>query len=292
MRWVKEVFLNFKRSGFMSLISIGTIVITITMLGGYYMMREAISHFTDRLQNKVEIVVFLNDGLDQAKIQNMITEVKAMPEISEAKFVSKGDAYQEFVADREMKGILDSYGSNPLPDSVVLKLKNYERTSIMNIKNYFSEKEGVDEVQYGGEEIENLLNVINVIKLIAEVAGIIFIIASLLVVSNIINLTVYARRQDIYVFRMVGATESYIRMPFITEGIIHGLIGGVIGWTVLYAVINIVLIEIKKDTGVDLSNFYLLQPAFLSVKMLAASALAGTALGFLGSLLSQGRSFK
>jgi cell division transport system permease protein len=292
LRWLKEVFLNFKRSGFMSLISIGTIVITITMLGGYYMMREAINRFMDRLQNKVEIVVFLKDGFEQGKIDNLITEVKGMPEVSEIRFVSKGDAYQEFVKDVEMKAVLDSYGSNPLPDSIILKLKAYTKPGIARIKDYFREKEGVDEVQYGGEEIENMLNVINVVKLIAAVAGLIFAIASLLVVSNIINLTVYARRQDIYVFRMVGATESYIRMPFITEGIIHGLIGGLVGWGVLYAVITILVSEIRKETGMDLTHFYLLKPYFLSIKFPAACAAAGGALGLLGSLMSQGRSFQ
>jgi cell division transport system permease protein len=292
MRWLKEVFLNFKRSGFMSLISIGTIVITITMLGGYYLMREALNHFMDRLQNKVEVVVFLNEGIPQDKTDNLIAEAKTQAGVAEVKFVSKGDAYQEFVQDKEMKAVLDSYGSNPLPDSIVLKLTSYTKAGIAKISSYFKEKEGVDEVQYGGEEIENLLNIVNVVKLIAAIAGVIFAIASLLVVSNIINLTIYARRQDIYVFRMVGATESYIRMPFIAEGLIHGVMGGIIGWGVLYAVINILVIEIKKETGIDLAYFYLLRPEFLSVKLLLACAVSGTTLGFLGSLLSQGRSFK
>jgi cell division transport system permease protein len=292
LRWLKEVFLNFKRSGFMSLISIGTIVITITMLGGYYLMREAINHFMDRLQNKVEVVVFLNDGIEQGKIDNLIAEARTQPGVAAVNFVSKGDAYQEFAKDSEMRSVLDSYGSNPLPDSIVLKLTNYTKAGIAKITSYFKEKEGVDEVQYGGEEIENLLNVVNVVKLIAAIAGLIFAIASLLVVSNIINLTIYARRQDIYVFRMVGATESYIRMPFIAEGAVHGLLGGITGWLVLYAVINILVMEIKKETGIDLAFFYLLKPEFLSVKMLLACAASGTTLGFLGSLLSQGRSFK
>src|SRR5512138_1757763 len=134
----------------MTLISIGTIVITITMLGGYYMMRETINHFMDRLQNKVEVVVFLNDGFEQGKIDNLISEAKTLPEISEVRFVSKGDAYQEFVKDAEMKAVLDSYGGNPLPDSIVLKLKTYTKADISRITAYFKEKEGVEEVQYGG----------------------------------------------------------------------------------------------------------------------------------------------
>lgn len=276
----------------MSLISIGTIVITITMLGGYYMMREAVNHFMDRLQNKVEIVVFLNDGLGQDKIDNMITEAKGLSGVAEVRFVSKGDAYQEFVKDPEMKTILDSFGGNPFPDSVVLKLTKYTKEGLDRVQSFFKEKEGVEDVQYGGKEIDNLLNIVNVVRLIAAVAGIIFIIASLLVVANIINLTVYARRQDIYVFRMVGATEAYIRMPFITEGVIHGFLGGLIGWAVLYVVINIIIVEVKKETGMDLSTFYLLKPYFLSIKFLAACILSGTLLGFAGSLMSQGEVFK
>lgn len=289
MRAIREVFVNFKRSGFLSLISIGTIIITITVLGGYYLINETIKHFVDKLQNKVEIIVFLEDDISKDKIDNLITEIKGFPEITDVIFVSKMDAYQEFAKDKEMKQILDSFEGNPLPDSIKIRLKNYTRQNIERFTKFFDNKKGVLEVQYGGKDIENFLNIINVIKLITAVAGIIFIVASILVVSGIVNLTIYARRQDIYVFRMAGATESYIRMPFIMEGIIHGIIGGALGWVVIYIIIKILSMQIQKEIGINLLSFYLFKPDFFSIKFLIGCIASGAILGLIGSLLSQGR---
>ena len=190
MRWLKEVFLNFKRSGFMSAISIGTIVITIIMLGGYYILTEGLGNFVERIENKLEIVAFLKDSTPDDSVENMITEAKAMGNVSSVKFISKEDAYQDFIKDDEMRAIMSSFEKNPLPDSIIIKLKEYTGEDIDYVVNFFRDKDGVEEVQYGGGQIENLINIINVVKTIAAAAGIIFIIASVLVVSNIIKLTI------------------------------------------------------------------------------------------------------
>ncbi|MCX7698742.1 MAG: ABC transporter permease [Candidatus Goldbacteria bacterium] len=289
MRVIREVFINFKRSGFLSLISIGTIIVTITVLAGYYLISETVNHFMNELQNKVEIVVFLNDNISKDKIDNIITEIKEFPEISEVFFISKLDAYQEFAKDKEMKQILDSFEGNPFPDSIKIKLKDYTKQNIEKLTTFLNNKEGVLEVQYGGKDIEDFLNIINVIKLITAVAGVIFIIASILVVSSIINLTIYARRHDIYVFRMVGATDLYIRLPFIMEGLIHGIIGGLFGWVVIYIIIKILSLQIQKEIGINLLNFYIFRPEFFTVRFLIGCIVSGALLGFIGSLLSQGR---
>ena len=292
MRWLREVFLNFKRSGFMSLISMGTIILAVTALGGYYIINESISYTVKRVQQKVEVVVFLHDGLSKEKIDNIITEAQTALVVKEIKFASKEDAYNEFLKDRDMADIMKTFDGNPLPDSINVKLNEYSKENINKIVKFFDSKEGVEDIQYGGSEIENLINIINVIKMIAGAAGVIFIVSALLVVSNIIKLTVYARRQDIYIFRMIGASESFIRMPFIAEGIVHGFIGGLTGWGLLYAVINILITQIRKETGIDLSEFYLFAPVFFNVKFMLASIAAGTLLGLTGAILAQGRLFR
>lgn len=292
MRWLREVFLNFRRSGFMSLISIGTIILAVTALGGYYLINESIGYAVKKVQQKVEVVVFLHDGLEREKIDNIITEAKATLSVQEIDFTSKEDAYTEFLKDPDIAGIMKTFDGNPLPDSINVKLREYSKGNINAIVKFFDSKEGVEDIQYGGSEIENLINIINVIKMIAGVAGIIFIISALLVVSNIIKLTVYARRQDIYIFRMIGASESFIRMPFIMEGIIHGFLGGLTGWGLLYAVVNILITQIRRETGIDLSEFYLFSPDFFNIKFMLASIGAGTMLGLTGALFAQGRHFR
>jgi len=289
---LKEIWLNLKKSGFMSLISIGTIIMAIVTLGGYYLINSGVNYFVDHIENRVEIVVFLKDTCEKGKCDNIITELESMPEVASAKFVSKEEAYQDYSKDEEIKKILQSLGSNPLPDTIVVKLNKYTSKSINDIVKLISSKEGVEDVQYGEKEIENLINIINVVKIITFVVGLIFVLSALLVVSNIIRLTIYARREDIYVFQMVGADDNFIRAPFIMEGILQGFIGGILGWAVLYIIINVLLMQIKKDTGIDLSKFYLFTPYFFSFKFMIILVAAGMGLGFIGSLLSPWRTLK
>jgi cell division transport system permease protein len=292
MRWVKEVFLNFKRSGFMSLISIGTIILTVITLGGYFITSEGLNYTITKIQQKVEIVAFLKDGLDKSAVDGLLNDAKNMAGVEDAKIVSKDEAYQEFIQDKEMQQIMKGFDGNPLPDSLVIKLKEYTRNNINAIVRFLDSKDGIEDIQYGGGEIENLINIMNVVKMILGAAGIIFLISSLLVVSNIIKLTIYARRQDIYVLRMIGASQGFIRMPFILEGIIHGLVGAVIGWGLMYAVISVLITEIHKETGVDLSTFYLFTPEYFNVRFMFSMLATGTGLGFIGAVLSQGRLFR
>ncbi len=276
----------------MSIISIGTITITIAMLGGYLMIHESVDYFTEKITDKVEISVFIKDGTDKVKIDNIVSDAVELQNIKEIKYKSKEEAFREFTEDPEMKSVLEAFEANPLPDSIIVRLDEYTRESMNEAAEFFMAKEGVEDVQFGAEEIENLINIINVVKLIAMSAGIIFIIASILVVSNIIKLTVYNRRQDIYVFKMIGASSSFIRMPFIAEGLIHGFLGGVLGWAVIYGVANLLIIEVRKETGIDMSGLYFLGPEYLKLRFLVYAAGAGTLLGFLGSVFSQGRTFK
>jgi cell division transport system permease protein len=292
MRWLKEVLMNLRRSRFMSLISIGTIVLTVITLGGYFIISEGLNYTINKIQQKVEIVAFLKDGLNQTAVDSILNDVKGFAGIEDVKIVSKDQAYQDFMQDPEMQHIMKGFDGNPLPDSVVIKLKDYTRENINKTVRYLDTKEGIEDIQYGGGEIENLINIMNAVKMILGIAGMIFLISSILVVSNIIKLTIYARRQDIYVFKMVGASQSYIRMPFIMEGIIHGLIGGAIGWVLIYAVVNVMINEIRKQTGVDLSTFYLFTPEYFNVKFMLSMLGAGTGLGFIGALFSQGRLFR
>jgi len=292
MRWLKEVFLNFKRSDFMSLVSVGTIALAILALGGYYLINQTLNYIITKVEQKVEVVVFLHDGFDPQKAQQMVSDAKQIDGVDDVMFVSKADAYNNFIKDPDMHDIMKSFDGNPLPDSITVKLRDYTKETLAGVVKFFNAREGVEDIQYGGAEIESLIKIVSAIKLIVGIAGIIFAVAALLVVSNIIRLTVYARRQDIYIFRMIGASESFIRVPFIIEGIIHGFLGGFIGWGLLYTIVNVLINEIRKQTGMDFSGFYLFTPDYFNVRFMLSSIAAGSGLGLFGALFSQGRFFK
>ncbi|HNZ29475.1 MAG TPA: permease-like cell division protein FtsX, partial [Candidatus Goldiibacteriota bacterium] len=99
MRLFREVVLNFKRSGFMSFVSIGTIILAVTMLGGFYIMHTVVNFAADRMQNRVEAVVFIKDGASAEEIKLLGDEITALSGVKEARYISKDDAYQDFAKD-------------------------------------------------------------------------------------------------------------------------------------------------------------------------------------------------
>ncbi len=292
MRILKEVFLNFKRSGFMGFISIGTISITIAMLGGYYVIKSSVDKLITDFTSNVKIQVFLLPESARDEKERVMEVLKSYPFVKSSELITKEEALASYEKDADMMQIIKSFGENPLPDSISITLHDYSVQNIKTITDAISGLPGVEEVVYGGDDINNLLNIARVIRMIAGIAGLIFAIASVMVVMNIIKLTMYNRRQDIYVFRMVGAGSMYIRMPFIMEGIIYGFIGGLIGWAALYTVAKIILLQIKKETGINLSEFVVFDESFLTAHLLFLSASAGTVLGLAGALFSQWRMFK
>jgi len=292
MRILREVFLNFRRSGFMSLISIGTIAITIAMLGGYYVIKQSVDRLITDFTGNIRIQAFMLPDSTAEQKDGVLNILKSYPYVKESIMITKEEALKTYEADADMSQIIKSFGDNPLPDSISITLSDYSAANIKAVTDAVSGLPGVEEVVYGGDDVNNLLNIARVIRMIAGIAGLVFAVASVMVVMNIIKLTIYNRRQDIYVFKMVGAGPMFIRMPFIMEGIIYGFAGGIAGWAALYTVVRIILLQVKKETGVDLSAFAVFDENFLTARLLIMSAFSGTFLGFVGALFSQGRIFR
>ena len=278
----KETFYSLFRNKFMAVASVLTVTLSMFILGVFLCAVLNIYHMATYLENQVEMTVYLKDGLNTDQVMAVGKKLKALPDLKEIKFTNKDQAMAEFKQRLgDQQGILDAINGNPLPSSYSTSFST--PASLKNAVNIVTKYQEVDSVQYGQDIIEQLYKVAQVIR----IGGIILIVflagAELFIISNTIRLTVFARRREIQIMKYVGATNGFIRWPFIFEGMIIGFLGSGIAAFILWEGYKVVLMEMTQ-AGLVFIPMIALWPfiGYITVMLLAA----GIIIGILGSTIS------
>ncbi len=184
--------------------------------------------------------------------------------------------------------MLEGVEGNPLPASFEIQLEPEYRSpeGIEAVVDELGKLKWVDDLQYGGEWVEKFSAFVNFMELTALLIGLFLAAATLFIISNTVRLTVYARKDEIEVMRLVGASELYVKTPFFIEGMVAGFVGGVVAFVMLIAVRLLLSIYIPPYFGFVLDN------PFSSLSLLIALIFAGIVIGGTGSLVSLGRFLK
>ncbi|MCP2520908.1 permease-like cell division protein FtsX [Candidatus Aminicenantes bacterium AC-335-A11] len=207
-------------------------------------------------------------------------------------FISKEEALARFERDfPQLEGIVRDLKENPFPASyeIVFKKGIDSPYAITSFLEEMKELEGIEEIQFNREWLEKLIGISRIIRAIGFFLGGILILASFFIISNVININVYARQNEIEIFHLIGATNSFIKIPFIIEGIMLGLFGGIFSLFLLFVSI--------KSFPVYLGNSYsFIKPfivfSFLSIKYCIGLLIGGGIIGLIGSLSSVGKFLK
>lgn len=278
----KETFYSLFRNKFMAVASALTVTLSMFILGVFLCAVLNINHMATYLENQVEMTVYLKDGLNTEQVMAVGKKLKALPDLKEIKFTNKDQAMAEFKQRLgDQQGILDAINGNPLPSSYSTSFAT--PASLKNAVSIVTQYPEVDSVQYGQDIIEQLYKVAQVIR----IGGIILIVflagAELFIISNTIRLTVFARRREIQIMKYVGATNGFIRWPFIFEGMIIGFIGSGLSAFILWEGYKVVLMEMAQ-AGLVFIPMIPLWPfiGYMTVMLLAA----GIIIGILGSTIS------
>lgn len=278
----KETFYSLFRNKFMAVASVLTVTLSMFILGVFLCAVLNINHMATYLENQVEMTVYLKDGLNTDQVMAVGKKLKSLPDLKEIKFTNKDQAMAEFKQRLgDQQGILDAINGNPLPSSYSTSFST--PASLKNAVNIVTKYQEVDSVQYGQDIIEQLYKVAQVIR----IGGIILIVflagAELFIISNTIRLTVFARRREIQIMKYVGATNGFIRWPFIFEGMIIGFLGSGIAAFILWEGYKVVLMEMAQ-AGLVFIPMIALWPfiGYITVMLLAA----GIIIGILGSTIS------
>ena len=277
-----ETFRSLFRNRFMAIASVLTVTLSMFILGGFLSAVLNINHMASYLENQVEMTVYLKDGLTTDQVMGIGKYLKAQHGMKEIKFTNKDQAMKDFRERMgDQQGLLDAINGNPLPASYQMSFQTPEQ--LKTAAEVVAKYQGVETVQYGKDIIEQLYKVAQVIRL----SGIVLIIflagAELFIISNTIRLTVFARRREIQIMKYVGASNGFIRWPFLFEGMVIGFLGSGFASFILWEGYKTVVSEMAA-AGLVFIPMIPLWP-FMGYTTLIILA-AGIVIGVMGSAIS------
>lgn len=286
--FIKEVYTSFKRNIWMTLASIFTVVLSLFILGFFSIVILNLNKMADTLESQVQISVYLKDDLSQEEIDETKETLSKIEGLEDIKFTTREEAMENFkerLGDQQF--LLDALDdTNPLPDSFSLTVTSTQQ--VKTIADTAAALDSVESASYSQDIINHLFNLTHLIRLIGIALIILLTGAAIFIISNTIRLTVFARRKEIAIMKYVGATDWFIRWPFLLEGICLGFIGGGLATIFLYIVYNQVTQEIYEAMA-----FFPLIPQHPFIDYISLAILvAGIIIGALGSTISLKRFLK
>lgn len=286
--FIKEVYTSFKRNIWMTLASIFTVVLSLFILGFFSIVILNLNKMVDTLESQVQISVYLKDDLSQEEIDETKETLSKIEGLQDIKFTTREEAMKNFkerLGDQQF--LLDALDdTNPLPNSFSLTVTSPQQ--VKTIADTAAALDSVESASYSQDIINHLFNLTHLIRLIGVALIILLTGAAIFIISNTIRLTVFARRKEIAIMKYVGATDWFIRWPFLLEGICLGFIGGGLATIFLYIVYNQVTQEIYEAMA-----FFPLIPQHPFIDYISLAILvAGIIIGALGSTISLKRFLK
>jgi len=234
--------------------------------------------------------VYLREDMQKNAKEKLESALKSLPGAEIRGFISKEKAWSNLM---EMLGsqvgLLDGLTRNPLPASYELLFRDVvkHRVDPKSIKDKIEKMEGVDEVQYSEQWLERLEGVIYILKLAGLIIGALLCGAVLFIISNTIRLTIYSRRDEIEIQKLVGATDWFVKAPYMIEGSIQGILGGTIAFGIL-----LIMYSLLPFRTIHLFGLPMLDIIFLTKPYIMALLSTGFLLGLLGSFIAITRSFR
>lgn len=241
-----ETFTSFRRNFLMGFTAITTIAITLFIVGFFTVLVFDIQSVINSIKGQVELAVYLQDNISPQLNDYIETEVKSWEETAEVKYISKEQALERFKEQNEGSDILKEIQGNPLPASFEITLNDPEKVELVALRfldkdgNYI---EGIDDVVYGQTYVRRLFSITAIIGTIAFIIIIVLLLATIVLIFNTIRLSIYARRKEIEVMKLVGASNWFVRIPFLFEGFFEGFMGSIVSVVMLYLLGNFLLIK-------------------------------------------------
>ncbi len=275
----------------MSAASITSVIASLLVIGIFYLIMLNIDYAATVLESQIEMRAYLTEGLSDNIIKSISQEVDAISGVKDVLFVSKAEALKQLEKDwGDNAYLLEGLdGENPLPDTLVITLEDPNKAS--GVALAVSSISNIDKVLYGKDELAKLLKATYIIRMSSLVIILILLFISVFIIANTIKLTVYARRREIGIMKFVGATDWFVRGPFVIEGILLGLLGGLIATTILGFGYHYCAGLIRQQM-VGFMSIALMPFGEIIVSLLGLLTLVGIVIGAVGSLISVRRFIK
>ena len=266
----------------MSIAAISTVAISLLVLGLFLVLVFNINNMASMLESQVQITVYVKDEVSADKLTELKGQLTKITGVTKVGFTSKEQAMKDFRKRLgEQKELLDSLGDvNPLPNSFAVHVDKPE--NLKSIAEKIRKLENIESMRFGQEIIEQLFKVTYFIRVGGLVLIVFLTFATLFIISNTIRLTVFARRKEVSLMKYVGATDWFIRWPFLLEGMMLGLIGGVVAFVLIGIVYSIIVEQIHSTLA--FMPILPKQPLLSNVSILIV--FLGMTIGATGSFIS------
>ena len=276
MRSAREALTASQRSPLLSALGVITIAFSLFAFGLFGLVAINIRRALEQVEERVEVRAFLSDSADIENVAAAMKDVGQFPEVLRVDYVSKEAALER--ARKEMGEFADVFEAGVLPASIEVHLRPGMRSpaTVKSVADRIKTYHFVDDVRYGEEWVEKLYRLRNIATVAGITLGVAFAAVAVIIIGATIRMTVLARAKEISIMRLVGATDMFIRMPFLIDGLVKGVFGGLLALLLVWITNRVV-------------NEYFIETIFFDRQMMFLGVIGGALMGVLGSLVSVGR---
>jgi cell division transport system permease protein len=288
--FVRETWSSFRRNWVMSLVSVSIIFISLLLVGAFFLTSSVLNSIVSSFESKVSIQVFIKDGAATNDVDALEADIQKMPNVKSITYVTKDQALARFKQQtKNSPQLVEQLRGNPLPASVEVALIDPRQVqTVVNlivkdpnlakvIKNPANPT--ASDIRYGQDVVQNLFKATEVVRVFAAAFLILLLVVSLVLIGNTIRLAIYSRRREIAIMRLVGASNWFIRTPFLLEGVLQSLIGSILALLTLFAAQALIVPWLQNNL-----KFLPVSIGSVTVAQLAALLIgSGIVIGLLGS---------
>jgi cell division transport system permease protein len=276
MRSAREALTASRRAPLLSALGVVTIAFSLFAFGLFGLVAINIRRALEQVSERVEVRAFLSDSADIEQVAAAMKDIGEFPEVLRVDYVSQENALER--ARKEMGEFADVFEAGVLPASIEVHLRPGMRSpaTVRNVADKIKTYQFVDDVRYGEEWVEKLYRLRNIATVAGVALGIAFATVAVIIIGATIRMTVLARAKEISIMRLVGATDMFIRLPFLIDGLFKGVMGGLLALLFVWVANRLV-------------NEYFIQTIFFDRNLIFLGVVGGAVMGVLGSLVSVGR---
>jgi len=279
---VRTAFRGLQAGAITSLAAVATIAVTLVLVGSFVLLVGNMRGMMERFGVELQITAYLEHGLSADEARLLASRVSTVEGVSRVELVTADAAFERFGKLAGAAALLEGLDDNPLPASLEISLAEAYRTpeGWRRLEQSVDGLPGIEELARGQDWIEGYTRAVVLVRFIATAMGSILAIAALMIVSNTIRLALYSRVDELEILDLVGASRTFVRVPFLLEGTIQGCVGGLVATGLLYMAFHLFSSQIQFGLSFFLGNA---QPRFLHTSELIALVVSGAGLGILGS---------
>ncbi len=286
---------NMRRNLFPNTATIGVITLSVLIFSAFSLIAMNLSSFLKIWEDKIEVIAYLKKKTPASEVEALLNQIRPMEGVESVKYVSSSEA-MAFMETRlgDQKNLLEGIQPTVLPASFEVQLQKPYRNSsrIGEVIARLKQFPQIEEVQYGQEWVEMFSSLSHILRLTQWILAGLLLASMVFLISNTLQLTISSRQEEIEIMKLVGASPSFIRVPFYIEGMIQGFLGSALALLILFLLHRIVLFYLPISAFFMKGWLVKIPILFLPIETLAGITLGGMGLGFLGSFVASVRVFR